>query len=159
APAGDTLPFRVIDGGVLDNIPVAAAIRAIAAKPANGPTERWLLYLHPSPAVAGPDATTTGPSRPAPPRPIGAVGATIDALSARASQESLLGDIDELDAHNDEVARVAMRRRALLAPLAAVPPEQRTISLTVLTDEVWHDHARLRADLHADDVSRLLQDP
>ena len=31
--------FRVMDGGVLDNIPIARAIRAVAASPAADPTD------------------------------------------------------------------------------------------------------------------------
>ena len=46
------VPFRVVDGGVLDNIPVTAAVKAIAEAPADRPTDRWLLYLNPDPAVS-----------------------------------------------------------------------------------------------------------
>ena len=39
--------FLVADGGILDNIPLARAIRDIVTAPAGGPTHRVLLYLQP----------------------------------------------------------------------------------------------------------------
>lgn len=40
---------EVIDGGIFDNIPIDRAMAAIAASPADGPTNRVLLYLDPTP--------------------------------------------------------------------------------------------------------------
>ncbi|GAF49050.1 DUF3376 domain-containing protein [Rhodococcus wratislaviensis] len=47
----DPLAFKVVDGGVLDNIPIDRAIRAIGRAPASGPTERRLIYLDPEPPI------------------------------------------------------------------------------------------------------------
>ncbi|MDN3496223.1 DUF3376 domain-containing protein [Planococcus sp. APC 4015] len=41
--------FRVVDGGVLDNIPIERAIRCIGPRASSHPTERALVYLDPSP--------------------------------------------------------------------------------------------------------------
>jgi patatin-related protein len=111
APVGE---WRVVDGGVLDNIPVAAAIGAIVDAPADGPTERWLLYLHPSPPVE--PEREAGP--PAPVSPMGSPRAFRTALRAAgttAGQESLLADIGELEAANDR----ARRRRLATAEVFA----------------------------------------
>ncbi|MBP2476484.1 patatin-related protein [Crossiella equi] len=143
--------FQVIDGGVLDNIPVGAAIKAIAASPADGPTERWLVYLNPEPIVG----TTAKPvSERRRGLPVG-----VAALAARYNQESLLTDIDELDAHNREVRRVELRRRALFAPLTALPAAERASGLADLVRLVGPEHARLRASLDAERITVALLDP
>ncbi|MGP4019210.1 patatin-like protein [Saccharopolyspora sp. 5N708] len=143
------LPFRVIDGGVLDNIPVAAAIRAISAAPADRPTQRWLLYLNPDPAAS------RGGRR----EPARAVPVTATALRARLSQESLLADIDALDEHNRVVERIALRRKALFAPLRAAPVDQRARVLAQLAEAVEPDNAVVRAELDAQAAHRLLTEP
>jgi hypothetical protein len=129
-PPGRVAPQAVIDGGVLDNIPVTAAIRAVAAAPADGPTARRLVYMHPSPPAmsqSGGD-TLQLEAEPAPGARVGprqpstlreriaglgsprAIKAGIRTLGARFGQESLLADIDELALVND----IAERRRLAL---------------------------------------------
>ncbi|MCI2417734.1 patatin-like protein [Saccharopolyspora sp. K220] len=142
-------PFRVIDGGVLDNIPVAAAIRAISAAPADRPTHRWLLYLNPDPVAS------RGQRR----EPARAVPVVSTALRARLSQESLLADIDALDEHNRVVERIALRRRALFAPLRAAPVDERAAVLAHHAEAVEPDNAVVRAELDAQAVHRLLTEP
>jgi len=97
--------FEVMDGGVLDNIPITAAIRAIVDAPAEGPTDRWLLYLHPSPS-ARPEPDTGNDVRAAErlgtPR---AIVTTTRFLAARLGQESALADMRELQAVNDTTRR------------------------------------------------------
>lgn len=41
--------FRIVDGGVFDNIPIDRALKAIQRAHASSPTERRLLYLDPQP--------------------------------------------------------------------------------------------------------------
>ncbi|TDD53663.1 patatin-like protein [Saccharopolyspora elongata] len=142
-------PFRVIDGGVLDNIPVTAAIDAISAAPANRPTHRWLLYLNPDPVASREQRREPG----------FAVPVTATALRARLSQESLLADLDALDEHNRLVARTALRRKALYAPLRAAPDAERAAVLAQQVDAVLPDHAVVRAELDAQAVYRLLTEP
>jgi patatin-related protein len=87
-PAGDG-PGRdyVIDGGVLDNIPVGWAVRTIAAAPARHQVHRWLLYLQPVPFE------TLEP--PAAGRP--GLSATVKrAQELRSGTEKLADDVDEL---------------------------------------------------------------
>ncbi|MDR7302847.1 patatin-like protein [Haloactinomyces albus] len=150
--------FRVIDGGVLDNIPVTSAIRSIADAPADRPTERWLLYLNPEPAQPETGAqrgTGTGKSG-------GrrfALPVTTTALQAKLGQESLLADIAALDEHNNAVRRTELRRRALFAELAATAPGRRQRVLAEHVESVLGDHAVVRAELDAAAVHRLLTDP
>ena len=40
---------RLLDGGVVDNIPVARALRGLPNVPADNATDRWLIYMQPSP--------------------------------------------------------------------------------------------------------------
>jgi predicted acylesterase/phospholipase RssA len=77
----------VIDGGVLDNIPVAWAIRSIAAAPADRPIDRWLVYLQPVPFDP-----PVPPSREAP----GLRETVKRALALQRGTEKLGDDIDEL---------------------------------------------------------------
>ncbi|GAA4857399.1 patatin-like protein [Saccharopolyspora cebuensis] len=142
-------PYGVIDGGLLDNIPVEAAVRAIAEAPADRPTCRWLLYLNPDPAVA----------QGRPPEAARAVPVAAAALQTKMAQESLLEDIRALDAHNRVVERNSLRRKALFAPLHAAPETERPALLDRLVDMVEADHAVVRAELDALAVHRLLTEP
>ena len=99
--------FRVIDGGVLDNIPIARAIHAVAASPAAEPTDRWLLYLYPSP----PDDVPPPP--PPPHAPVRALSTVRRALTAKLDAETILDDTSALDQHNVEAAFQAIRWRGL----------------------------------------------
>ncbi len=53
AGPGTDAEFRVVDGGVFDNIPIARALAAVADSPASTRADRFLVYLDPSPPVAG----------------------------------------------------------------------------------------------------------
>ncbi|WP_375389825.1 patatin-like phospholipase family protein, partial [uncultured Amnibacterium sp.] len=48
-PDGRTEPYRVMDGGVLDNIPIERVLRSIRRQPADRFSARALIYLDPSP--------------------------------------------------------------------------------------------------------------
>lgn len=149
-PAGtDRGRFRVIDGGVLDNIPVTAAIRSVADQTADRPTDRWLLYLNPEP-------DSPRESRGA---VTSALPVAVTALSAKMGQESLLADIDALDEHNRSVERTHLRRRSLFAGLDATDPERRHAALAEQVERVRDEHALVRARLDAGPVHRLLTEP
>ncbi len=78
----------VIDGGVLDNIPVAWAVRSIAAAPARRAVHRWLIYLQPVPF---PELEEADEQRPG-------LRATVKkARRLRSGTETLSDDIDELE--------------------------------------------------------------
>jgi hypothetical protein len=90
---------EIIDGGVIDNVPIARAIRAIAQSKADRRVRRVLLYLHPDPSVRDERA-----------RPGGLVGVVKRFGSKR--KESIRDDIDLLREHN-----AAARLRASMAEL------------------------------------------
>ena len=95
---GDPGRDHVIDGGVLDNIPLAWAVRAIAAAPANCQVDRWLLYLQPVPF---PPVAGGGPEQP---RTFDTVHRARD---LKGSTEALADDLDELQ----RLRRDGQRRR------------------------------------------------
>ncbi|SDJ70964.1 patatin-related protein [Actinopolyspora mzabensis] len=141
--------FRVIDGGVLDNIPVTAAVDAIRRVEADAPTERWLLYLNPEPD--SPSAETRGE------RFARAVTAT--ALRAKLGQESLLTDIDSIGRHNESVRRAVGRRDAVLTELAVTPRSRRARLLGDRVRAVSGDYASRLAETRAVRVHELLTAP
>ena len=117
-------PVLLYDGGVVDNMPVGKAVRAIGQAPADGPTERWLLYLHPSPGV------TTAESMQNQQRkwrrllgtgvdafPLDVVRSVIHTMRGK----SLVADLRALAASNEQVDRQLRRRSLLLEQLASAP--------------------------------------
>lgn len=146
-----TTPFRIVDGGVLDNIPVSAAIKAIAASPAGAPTDRWLLYLQPDPVerpATGGASVFGGHGR--------ALNTGLSALLTRYSQESLLEDIDELERHNTHVHLGRMRMRAAFAPLLEIDGRGVIDRLDRLAWTVRRPHASIRAQWDAENLVRKL---
>ncbi len=131
-PGLDPVPesLYLYDGGVLDNIPVARAIRAVGTAAATGPVRRWLLFLHPSPDVDSEPSPKPGESN--------GVGndkrlkpkaVVTDFLGA--ASETLLDDLDVLVEHNrsvevDAIQSVGLLRYELFqqAPLMPVPQQQ-----------------------------------
>ncbi|WP_420752195.1 patatin-like protein [Rhodococcus sp. O3] len=51
--------LELIDGGVLDNVPLTWAVRAVAGMPADQAVNRWLLYLQPDPGNHAEDPPQT----------------------------------------------------------------------------------------------------
>ena len=99
---------EVMDGGVIDNVPISRAIRAIASSPAEGRVRRVLLYLHPDPGGR------LGP---------GAGGDPATALEVVQSffgkrKETIREDIELLRSHNDAVERRRNEGDALLKSFA-----------------------------------------
>ena len=142
-------PFRVVDGGVLDNIPVEGAISAASAASADRPTDRWLLYLNPDPSDEH-AARAPGPL---------ALPVASAALRAKMGQETLLADVRALDEHNDAVDRARLRREALYAQLRSAPQDQWRATLARQTAAIVGGHAVVRAELDAQAAHRLLTDP
>lgn len=105
-PAGAPIPttLRLFDGGILDNIPVARAIRAAAASPAQEPVRRWVVYLHPSPTLPKPLASETdGSESPH-------VAKVVADLLAGRGVETLLDDLEVLREHNREAESQRVQR-------------------------------------------------
>lgn len=99
--------IRVIDGGVVDNIPVARAIHAAAAAPAGDPVRRWILFLHPNPPKPGSGTPNADPEKDP------SILAVLRDLMSKVNSETLLDDLDILREHNHEAARQAIERYSL----------------------------------------------
>jgi patatin-related protein len=138
----------VMDGGVLDNIPVERAIRATAEASADGPTERWMVFLHPSPEP------TDGDDDGAEERPAAAASA-LSALTTAASSESLLDDIAVLADHNEAASRYHEMYVAELDHLA----KEGTAGTILEATRRYEQYLRLRAWFSAARIIELLEDP
>jgi predicted acylesterase/phospholipase RssA len=109
-------PLLLYDGGVVDNMPVGKAAKAIGDAPADGPTERVLLYLHPSPDVTDPEARRKErAAREAMclsgARPFDVLASAFTSLRGK----SLVDDLRALDDHNAAVRGLLRQRERLLA--------------------------------------------
>jgi hypothetical protein len=128
-PLAATGSIRLYDGGIIDNIPLARAIHAVARKPSDSPVRRWMLFLHPSPDLPEPQK----------PRPVTVPGVVFDFFGA-AGSETLLDDLDELQRHNDGVEAYALEAEALTAAaldtLDAQLPDQSAV-------DAWRIYALL----------------
>lgn len=102
----------VIDGGVLDNIPVAWAVRSIAAAPADKPVDRWLVYLQPLPFA---------PPRPAARGLPGLLATTRRARALRGGTEALADDLDQLEQLQQDALRRQGFQQTLEYALGQVP--------------------------------------
>ena len=111
-------PDRVMlyDGGVTDNMPVGKASRLIEAAPADGPTSRVLLYLHPSPGAKD-DQEPQDPDRLA--SPLDVIKSAAGSLRAK----SLAEDLRTIKAHNASIGAQLGSRERLLQPEPLPPPE------------------------------------
>ncbi|GGT12641.1 MULTISPECIES: patatin-like protein [Streptomyces] len=132
---------ELVDGGVLDNIPVAWAVRAIAAAPAVRPAERWLLFLQPvppfPPAPAAGPAARRGATR--------LVRAAAGSFAVKAGAESLRDDALELDA-----AEAAARYRHCAG--GVLPP-----NLDTLGETAFARLGRYRRTVGAAEAARLIR--
>ncbi|MGH3715909.1 MAG: patatin-like protein, partial [Micromonosporaceae bacterium] len=144
---------ELIDGGVLDNIPIAWAIRAIAAAPASQPVDRWLVYLQPiEPQAAPPEPTLdeTGTQQGMQRRVTRLVRLLLATLTRRMDSESLLDDAEELH----QAAATAQRLRGLAA--GGIPPDPDD----VLDDDRRADaYRRLVGLAEGARLADLMQDP
>jgi predicted acylesterase/phospholipase RssA len=122
----DDAVFTVADGGVLDNIPLGRALDAVATAPADGPTDRFLVYLQPgqpkgkkpSPRSSGSSASAADPIDGLDTRR-STIGVIRGILRARVTSETITRDIAQLDTYNDEVDRASALRRASFQNLSS----------------------------------------
>jgi patatin-related protein len=140
---------ELIDGGVLDNIPISWAVRAIAAAPSDRPVDRWLLYLQPVPPLR-PDRTKA--SEPGARRVTRLVKLIRRTQSIKTDTESLLDDAEEMrravaDAH----------RRAAVAAHAL--PTGDGASLIARADQELDSYRLLAGRAEAERIIRLFEDP
>lgn len=117
-------PGRVelVDGGLLDNIPIAWAVRSIAGMPAVAPVDRWLLYLEPVPdkkfapdKMVAPEGSEQDSHT-----VLGMIKLVTTSLLVRSSTESVLDDAQVLT----ETAGLAdAQRSSMVASLALAGSE------------------------------------
>ena len=98
---------ELMDGGVVDNIPVGRAIGAIVGSPATTNSTRWLLYLQPSPGALGPPKPPADLDAPA-----SSLTGVLTKLMKSGRKESVLDDLVELRQQNDQALLVAAARAA-----------------------------------------------
>ncbi|MFB6806968.1 DUF3376 domain-containing protein [Streptomyces sp. NPDC056387] len=103
---------ELIDGGLLDNIPVAWAVRAVAGAPVARKADRWLLFLQPVPPL--PPPPEPGSSR----RVTRLVRLAAKSLAVKTGSESLRDDALELRAA--EAAAQQKRAASGVMPLTLV---------------------------------------
>ena len=139
-------PFTVMDGGVLDNIPLGRALSAIAGATADRPTRRVLVYVRPGAA-----APPVGEMLAADPRSTWSVINGV--VRARIQPENIAGDLALLEDHNRRVQRT--QRLRMLAFTAAENPA----ALRRLSAAATGAYLVQRADVEAQEVLRLLEDP
>jgi patatin-related protein len=109
-------PLFLYDGGVVDNMPVGKAAQAIQLAPADGPTERVLLYLHPSPGVTAEGAkakvnAARESMRDRGARPLDVLMSALKSLRTK----SLVDDLRALDEHNASVEAHLIDRTRILS--------------------------------------------
>jgi patatin-related protein len=142
-----------IDGGVLDNKPVALALQAVAARRSDRRVDRLLFYVEPNPEAVEP--RTGGGDPPARTAPEVALAA----LVGLPGYQSLTAALQDVERHNRSVAErrrpldyfnaAAAAFRAGLArdasappPAAAPPPSSVDEALALLRTETLEDKPR-----------------
>ena len=155
APEHEHLPpLQVLDGGVLDNIPVGKAIEAIGATAALGPTDRCLLFLHPDPGDPAKERAKREAAGSATLRAFATLKRT---FTATWSQESLLADLIELEDHNREAEYQRLRREAIFERFEALPPGEKLAQALIDAADVQTQTATtIRSSLDADAIIRAL---
>jgi len=129
-PAKPAIPFQVLDGGVLDNIPIDRVTRAIRDRTPRSYGDRIAIYLDPSPDALPLSARKAVPS--SPPRPEGSnppgrqsfLGTVGNGIFMRGISES--GD-DEIAAL-DELREAALYEAARAASFAQSARELLTVT-------------------------------
>lgn len=139
---------ELIDGGVLDNIPVSWAVRAIAGSPADHPVDRWLLYLQPVPPPGGKRDPTAGQGERRVTRLVHMLRQT---RAAKLKSESLLEDADELRT----AAAASQTRRAVAGSLPGTAED----SNRTLAQERLPRYRRLVGRAEGRRIACLLETP
>lgn len=139
---------QLMDGGVLDNIPLAWAVRAIASAPAGAPVDRWLLYLQPVPP-----AEPQTPAWRKQPDSLARLLLTIKSfLRTKLNSESLLDDHAELS----DAWTSAQRLHGATGGLPGDPGQDQ---LPRVSQELVARYAESVAHAEADRLARLIEDP
>ncbi len=137
-------PFCVMDGGVLDNIPIGRAIDAIVDAPADRPTRRVLVYVQPGSAGSTVETSNTVD------RSTQAVVTAI--VRTRVQEETIAGDLRQLEVHNERVRRSRLSAEAAVRRL--LPQQSNTAPPRTSARYIAQ-----RASQEADVISKVLADP
>ncbi|MFD5558075.1 patatin-like protein [Streptomyces sp. NPDC127068] len=137
---------QLLDGGLLDNIPVAWAVRAVAGAPVTRRPDRWLLFLQPVPPFPPPPQQPTGSRR----RVTRLLRTLAASLSMKMGSESLLDDVQEL--------RTAAAGLARQQGIAGVLPDDLP-GLLGAANTRFEVYRHVVGTAEADRIARLLQDP
>lgn len=128
-------PFRVVDGGVTDNIPIERALHVAQGQPSEHHVNRAIIYLDPSPKLQlaglvrprfydGPAPSLGRHSGPKPRDPrsyfLGTVFTSIGRAVARESQDD---EVEEVERFRSRLY-LAQGRDELFAPLIETPPDR-----------------------------------
>lgn len=147
APDNGDGRVRLVDGGVLDNVPLTWAVRAVAGAPADQPVDRWLLYLQPVPPPS--------PQKREKPRSLARlVGLVTTVIRTKLTSETILDDVAELRDAWAEAQRLRGAAGGVPGDLdraALRDPERRRRLLPAYRDAM--------ACMEADRLVRLLEDP
>lgn len=152
----DADDFVVADGGIVDNIPLGKAIDAIRDAPADGPTRRVLVYLHPTgPAGVAPATAGAGEAVDDQTRRRGLLAMGRGLQLAKLQGESIDGDLERIEQHNSRVRLGVLLRRSLLTDLIA----QGASGATELAKARVRSYSFQRGGADAAAVHDLLADP
>lgn len=149
--------FVVADGGIVDNIPLGKALDAIRDAPADGPTRRVLVYLHPTgpSGIAGHTHVVSDEGLDeAEVRRRGPLAVAAGLVASRLQGESIDDDLEQLEELNRSIRLAAAMRQSLLQELhgSSVGPVE-------LAGQRLDAYLVQRGGSDAMDVHRLLRDP
>ncbi|MEX5268864.1 DUF3376 domain-containing protein [Kocuria sabuli] len=142
--AAEGLPFRVVDGGIFDNVPIDRAVAAAGTRTSLRHADRCLLYLDPDPPV--PQEVRSGDLDL--PRLVRTLGATVSRLRRRET-----GDDEVLALSDRRDARLLADGR--LHPLAALAGDWDPVSV----EERRRAYVRFRARADSARLGHLLTRP
>jgi patatin-related protein len=129
----------VMDGGVLVNTPVQAALDAIKELPAERPVRRVLGYVVPNPKAPPPVAPPDGARAP------GAVSVLVDAVSRLPRVQSVAHELEEIEEGN---RRARQRREVRARTLDALhAPELEAMAVQLLPAYVQARRATAAEDI------------
>jgi patatin-related protein len=131
-----------MDGGVLDNGPWDHVLEAIAARRADGPTAREIIYLEPDPGAPLPEVPDVAGAEPTFAKTIWAARVTIP------QHTPLVAVLDELEAMNGAIAEVGAivgaTQDEVLARLDTAELSSAELSGTIDYDGVTGNGAKVR---------------
>jgi predicted acylesterase/phospholipase RssA len=122
-------PFRAIDGGVADNIPIDRALRVVRQMPAEDYVSRAIVYLEPDPAKLAarerPPAATVPPAPDEPPARIARMMDNVrNSLRLRGVRESGDEEIDQLERFRRERFLWQGRKRSFASLMIGYKPAE-----------------------------------